>query len=320
MRKIIRAGIGIAAGLCLIAGVACYFQNPLHRLAIQLQMERDEAAMQIYNSEIAGTEYQPEGDRQIREYWDRLETAAKQEEKEYSQTANRLQSWGQIENEGLAKMALGQAVAIKVEGDGRKHMRATEAHVEATEYVEAMLALQRIDEAYAEYQKAEELYDFCVKNILAQTQQLELAEDYDQKIQLLADAYQRTSDTTFLERQKILESEVQILRDEIHITKSAAVSYEQEAYKEAFATLKDGMKKYPESEKIADYWNTYHNSYIATVTKLTNEACEKEDYKGAMKIVKGAIKAHDCAEFDKLLKQVRKEKSFLYWAVNDMFS
>ena len=134
MKKMIRVGVGIAVGLCAIAGAACYFQNPLHRLQIQLQMEQDEAAMQIYNSEIAGTEYQPEGDRQIREYWDRLEEDAEQEEKEYSQTANRLQKWGQIENDGLAKMALGQAVTIKVEGDGRKHLRAAQAHVNAEEY------------------------------------------------------------------------------------------------------------------------------------------------------------------------------------------
>lgn len=320
MKKMIRAGVGIAVGLCAIAGAACYFQNPLHRLQIQLQMEQDEAAMQIYNSEIVGTEFQSEGDRQIREYWDRLEEDAEQEEKEYSQTANRLQKWGQIENDGLAKMALGQAVTIKVEGDGRKHLRAAQAHVNAEEYVEAMLAVKKIDESYTEYQRALDLYKLSTQNILAQTQQLELAEDYDQSIQLLADAYQRTEDTSFLERQKILESEVQILRDEIHITKSAAVSYEQEAYKEAFSTLKEGMKKYPESEKIEDYWNTYHTSYIAQVTQQANEACEKKDYKGAMKIVKAASKAHDCAEFDTLMKQIRKEKSFLYWAVNDMFS
>ena len=33
----------LKVGLCAIAGAACYFQNPLHRLQIQLQMEQDES-------------------------------------------------------------------------------------------------------------------------------------------------------------------------------------------------------------------------------------------------------------------------------------
>ena len=54
------------------------------------------------------------------------------------------------------------------------------------------------------------------------------------------------------------------------------------------------------------------------IAKEAQEACEKENYKEAMKIVEDALEVHECEALRQLLEHVKEEKNILYRWWNDM--
>ena len=74
--------------------------------------------------------------------------------------------------------------------------------------------------------------------------------EYEDAISLLKDCGEQTGDKDFETRKEQLEAELADYHDVRAVLVDATESFENEEYHDAFQTLEEGSKKYPESNKI----------------------------------------------------------------------
>lgn len=320
IKKLLAASAVAVVTMCIVGGAAIYYKNPVNRMKMELNQAADAKAVEIYNKEIAGTSYEAEGKTVLLNCMEGIVSASSKEEMNYTKAASRLYALKQLKNDEMSVAASEKSKFVIIEGEGKQFHKEAESYFSSREYAKAMRSVKKMNTEYSQYEAAAKLYGQCKNLILDKVKNPLTVDEYEKGIALLESALESVDEREFTERKQQLEEEVVVAKDVVQITRNAADYYNNESYKEAFATLNNGLKKYPDNEKITGYLDEYHTSYIENIRQQTAEACEGKDYKKALKIVKTAIQAHDCEEFEELLRQVRKEKSFLYWAIDEIFT
>ena len=143
-------------------------------------------------------------------------------------------------------------------------------------------------------------------------------EEYEKCISCLKECILSTNDIDFVNRKKVLEDELIVVKEILDIVNTAVNLYDEKMYEEAFAMLMLGLEQYPKNERIETKLVDFHNHFIIYNTKLVVELCEGEKYKEALKILDEALLEYECEELLILKEKVKEEKNVLYKLKNDI--
>lgn len=136
--------------------------------------------------------------------------------------------------------------------------------------------------------------------------------EYEDAISLLKDCGEQTGDKDFETRKEQLEAELADYHDVRAVLVDATESFENEEYHDAFQTLEEGSKKYPESNKIKYAVASYQAAYMLKIYGQVEVLMESKDYESTVELLEEAIDNYDCDQFEELLDKAKRKDSILY--------
>ena len=298
--------------MAVILGMSVYTAYPDMQMKAYLNKQEYDKAVRLYNTQFADTEEKDAYTELFMTQIKRVKTDWKEGRLTYRDAELLLGAIANIEHKEIAAEAKDIEDFVLVEGQAKECYEKAEIHYSQEEYEDALKEISKIDSAYLEYSKVENLLEDCVKAILEQTTSLDSVGEYEKWIHKLDSYYEIIPEAAFITRKAQLEQDVVVLKDVIDILKRAADFYGQNVYKAAFATLESGLEKYPDNEKMQEAYKHYHIEYVSKISGEVVELCENKDYKNALIHAENAKEIYECDDFLQLIEYVKEEKNILY--------
>ena len=318
--KVKKPGLIIGAILIgtMICGVSAFACSPSLRLKWYLNRDNCMKVVDVYNEHLKGTSDDETCIEELLEYIEETKVRWKEGELSYRDAVVNLDNLRGINDKEVSGEAKHMAEFIQREGFGKECYAKAETYSVDEDYISAMKMLYQIDENYLAYSEVIKLNDFCKDMILKETEELYTAVELEKAIIKMEQYFAIVPEPAFATRKGQLEKELVALKEVMEIVKNASEFYDAGDYKTAFDTLEAGIEKYPEHLKMQEGYLYYLELYVEMIAKEAQEACEKENYKEAMKIVEDALEVHECEALRQLLEHVKEEKNILYRWWNDM--
>lgn len=296
----------------IVIGISLYANNPIRQLQRHLDNKDYVNAIIVYNDKIQGGSDEDIFNPIFSEHITATTDSWMADELDYKEAATLLEIIEGIDNDDISIQAATQKEFILLEGaNSELHLKAEECY-SSKDYIGAMDIIETINPEYSQVDSAHNLYDICKESILAQVANPITVESFKKNIALLEKYLTLVEEPDFLNTKLTLEKELIIFKDIINIIEKAEAFYDKGKFREAFATVEAGLKKYPTRAELIESNIILHEMYVVSVTQQIKTACEKEDYKTALSIIDIAIGEYDCEEFQLLKESVNEQKSWLY--------
>ncbi len=309
-KKIIYASITIFIILTII-GTCIFVNTPSKRLQRCLDNNNYTKAVSIYNNNFDETLEDTFNSRFL-EHISGIVSLWMSGELNSNDAILQLEEIEKIHNTKISKEASEQKNFVILEDkNGKLHKQAEECYLQE-DYINAMSILTAIDPEYSQINAANTLYTTCKSIILNNVSNLTSIDEYENAIKLLDECLSLVNEPDFLKTKNELEEELLVLKDVIYIIENAEKLYNSGKYKQAFTTISDGLKKYPDRAELIESDTILHEMYIILISQQVKTACEEEDYNSALSIIDVAIKEYDCIDFQQLKESVKEQKSWIY--------
>ena len=316
LKKILIIVSSIFLGI-LVCGVSAFAACPSLQFKWYLKQDDCLKAVTIYNESLVETTDEEYVEMML-DYVDETKDRWKDEELSYREAVINLENLKTVNNKEVSSEAKHMANFIEREGFGKECYAKAESYSMNKDYINAMKMLYQIDENYLKYSKVDNLNNLCRDAILKETEGLDTIDELQEAIQKMDEYFSIVPEPAFAVRKGQLEKELSDLKDVIQIVKEASEFYEAEDYENAFHVLEEGLEKYPDNIKMKEGYYYYLELYVEMVAKEAQEACDKKEYREALRIVEGALEVHDCEPLRQLFIHVREERNVLYRWWNDM--
>ena len=290
--------------------------NPQRKMDTYLKNEKYTEAIQFYNNKMIGSAKQKRYQQKFLSCIEEIVESWTLQEMDYKEAVKKLEVFAKTEDSVICDEAVAQISYITIEGEGAYYLLEAENFYKEGNYLEAFESVSHISEKYSLYQTVLEFYETNKAQLLASLTLPTSMTGFQEVISLLEQCVQYMEDEDLLAKKVELEKEYQIFKEVYSIIEDAQYLYAGGYYKEAFATLEEGLEKYPENEKMQNGAKEIEEVFVVDITVKAKTECSKEEYKKALEIVNTAIEQHDCEELQILLETIKEEKSIIYRITN----
>lgn len=298
----------VAIALCVCLAV---YNNPVNKVKRMLSSESYSSVVDYYNKLTSGDKKE-KIDTLISTKVDDAYTSWYEQEIDYDDAVTAIEPFSSIDNQEIKSVADAHLSLMKIEHTGDEERKKAETFFSDGDFLNAMLCRQNVDPSYSSYEKLSSIYDDSKNNLLKQVEMPVTEKEYEDAISLLKDCGEKTGDKDFEAREEQLESELSDYHDVRAVLVDATESFENEKYHDAFQTLEEGSKKYPESNKIKYAVASYQAAYMLKIYGQVEVLMESKDYESTVELLEEAIANYDCDQFEELLDKAKRKDSVLY--------
>lgn len=318
MREISNKGklgmVAVLAVICIIIGLTIFYQNPIRKTKLYLELKEYRQAVNLYNCTNYSESAQNEIDIIIKTILTDTKDLWINGKLSFDQATSILEAFETIDNVVIKNSAIKNLSYINVEHAGDEILAEAEIYFDGNDFLDAMKCLKNIDASYSNYHVLQDIYDDSREMLLNNIGIPETVKEYETAISTLENYILEVDDANFTERKESLEEELTEYKKIYNILSEATELFENASYKESFKKMEEGLKNYPDNNKLQYAYSSYQYAYILNTTGQVIGLTEEEKYDEAIELLNTAIDTYDCASFQELLKTVKMKDSILYAA------
>lgn len=201
---------------------------------------------------------------------------------------------------------------ITAETDGKILFDEAERQYLSGDYMAAIDSITGISPAYSRWNECSDMLLSCKEKVIESVGQPETITEFENAVAILDEYLGLIDDENARNMRDAFADRLAVLKDIDTIISSAFDAYDSGNYAIAFASLSEGVKKYPDESPILDAYELCRQTYIDDITAQANELRENKKYDEAIALLDEAIEVLNCNEFTTLREDIREDSSFFY--------